>query len=101
MKRLKYFLPFLFTIFLSSPLFAQGIVPQGMQNLTDQILEVFTGPLVRTILIIIFVATGIVFAYNKDNEKMKRNCIAIFVGIAIVGIGGEVVRQVWNAAGLR
>jgi len=98
MNRKKLFWFFLFSVLFTLPLFA-NVIPAQMQTLAEQILATFRGPFVRTILVIFFIATGIAFAYNKDNESMKKKCIAVFVGIAIVGIGPEIINMIWSAAG--
>jgi len=99
MKTAKhFFLALFFSLFLVIPGFAQGVMPSGMQTLADEILGIFTGDFVRVILIIFLCATAIVFAYNKDNEKMKRNCIAIGVSIAIIIAAQSIVDAIMSAA---
>jgi type IV secretory pathway VirB2 component (pilin) len=84
----------------SSPsLFAQDIVPAGMTTLMDSILAVFTGPLVKTILILCLVGCAIAYGFNKDNEKMKRNVIAIAIAIGVVVGATTIVGSVWKAGG--
>ena len=90
---------FLMLLIAASPLFAQSIMPPGMKTLADNILEIFTGPFVKTILIILLCATAVTFAFNKDNEKMKRNCIIIGVSCGILIAASEIVDAVWKAAG--
>jgi type IV secretory pathway VirB2 component (pilin) len=82
----------------AAPLFAD-ILPSGMTTLADNILEVFTGPFVKTILIIFLCATAVAYGFNKDNEKMKRNCIAIGVSIGLLIAAGEIVGAIWSASG--
>jgi|GEM_PF-3167514 len=82
----------------SAPAFAQGIVPQGMTTLAENILAVFTGGLVRTILVIFLAACAVAYGFNKDNEKMKRNIIAIGVAIAIIVAAQTIVGAIWDAA---
>ena len=92
------FLPFLLAA--SADLFAQGrsIVPQGLTNLGDSIMGVFTGPLVKTILICCLAGCGVAYGFNKDNEKMKRNIIAIGIGIAIIVGAQWIVGAIWDAS---
>jgi len=86
-----------------NPLFAQGkggnVVPQGMTNLMDNILSVFTGPFVKTILIVCLCGCAVAYGFNKDNEKMKRNIIAIGIAIAILVAASQIVDVIWDAAG--
>ena len=88
-----------FFLSLSVPMFAQAILPSGMRNLADEILEIFTGPFVRTILVIFLCACAVTYGFNKDNEKMKRNCIAIGVAVAILIGANAIVGAIWAAAG--
>jgi type IV secretory pathway VirB2 component (pilin) len=81
------------------PAFAKSVLPAGMSSLMDNILEVFTGPFVKTILIIFLCGTAVAYGFNKDNEKMKRNCIAIGVAIAILIGASSIVGAVWDASG--
>ena len=98
MNQKKLFIASIFSFFAVLPLTAQGLMPAGMQNLADQILAIFTSPFVRTILVIFFCAAAITFAFNKDNEKMKRNCIAIGVAVAILMGASGIVSAIWEAA---
>jgi len=92
------FLPFLFAA--SVDLFAQNsnLVPQGLTTLGTNILGVFTGPLVKTILMCFLAGCGVAYAFNKDNEKMKRNIIAIGIGIAIITGATFIVDAVFTAS---
>jgi len=72
MNTKKFFTFLFFALVLSLPLFAQDLQITQLESMAESIRRLFTGALVRTILIILFCATGIVFAYNKDNEKMKK-----------------------------
>jgi type IV secretory pathway VirB2 component (pilin) len=100
---MKSFLkPFFFFLLYAAaiPLFAQGrdIVPAGLNSLADSVMAVFTGPLVRTILICCLAGCGVAYGFNKDNEKMKRNIIAIGVAIAIIVGAQFIVGAVWDAS---
>lgn len=90
----------LYFSFLAMPLAAQNanIMPAGMTSLMDSILEIFTGGFVKTILIIMLAATAVAYGFNKDNEKMKRNCIAIGIAIAIIIGSTVIVDAIWVAA---
>jgi len=95
---------FLFLLLAAAlPLFAQSgrggdIMPAGMTNLMESILNIFTGPFVKAILIICLCGCAIAYGFNKDNEKMKRNIIAIGIAIAILVAASQIVDMVWNAA---
>ena len=96
-SRLKImFLMLLFTA--AAPLFAQ-IVPPGLESLSKQVVAVFTGGLVRTILVCCLAGCAVAYGFNKDNEKMKRNIIAIAIAIAIVVGASGIVEAIWGASG--
>jgi type IV secretory pathway VirB2 component (pilin) len=80
------------------PAMAQSLVPDGMTDLTQNILGIFTGPIVKTALIIMLAACAVAYGFNKDNEKIKRNVIAIAIAIAIIGTSTFVVDAVWTAS---
>ena len=80
------------------PLFAQEL-PTGLQSVADKVEDVFKGPLIRTILICCLAGCGIAYGFNKDNEKMKRNVIAIAIAIVIVGAASEIVGAIFRASG--
>ncbi|MDR0730420.1 MAG: TrbC/VirB2 family protein [Treponema sp.] len=80
------------------PLFAQDL-PAGMSSLMDTILTWFTGGFVRTILVLCLVGSAIAYGFNKDNEKVKRNIIAIGIAIAIVIGASGIVDMIWEASG--
>jgi len=95
MKLFNFFVLFLFTG--ASTLFAQ-IVPAGLTTLSQNIEEIFTGPIVTTILVCCLAGCGIAYAFNKDNEKMKRNIIAIGIGIVIIATAAGIVSAVFSAS---
>jgi type IV secretory pathway VirB2 component (pilin) len=97
LKKLNFF-AFIFFLFLAVPLSAQ-ILPAGMTTLSNEILNIFLGPFVRTILIICLAATAVVFGFNKDNEKMKKNCLAIGIAVAVLIAAQGIVEAVWKASG--
>ena len=80
------------------PLFAQGLMPAGMKNLADNIYEILTGDFVRVLLACFLAAAAVTFAFNKDNEKIKRNAIAVIVAAAILMAASGIVEAVMSAA---
>ena len=90
---------FLTILLLSSPLFAQDIIPKGMQNLADGIYKALTGNFVKVLLAIFLCGSAIAYAFNKDNEKVKRNAIAVGVAAAILITAQTIVGAVWSASG--
>ena len=100
-RTVKRIINILFTfLFLSLPLFAQqgGLMPAGMQNLADQILAVFTSRFVQVILAIFLCGAAVAYAFNKDNEKIKRNAIAIGIAAGILVGASTIVGAIWNAS---
>jgi uncharacterized membrane protein len=92
---------FLMLLFAAAfPLFAQGsnIIPPGMSNLMDDIVNVFTSGFVKSILIICLAGCALAYGFNKDNEKIKRNVIAIGVAIGILASASFIVGMIWDAA---
>jgi type IV secretory pathway VirB2 component (pilin) len=81
-----------------APVFAQDIIPAGMNTLMESIISVFTGPFVKSILVICLCGCAVAYGFNKDNEKMKRNCIAIGVAVALLIGASAVVNAIWAAA---
>lgn len=97
MKHKKpFFFPFM--ILAAYPLMAQDLLPAGMQNLADSVIDIFTGPFVKAILAIFLCGSAVAYGFNKDNEKIKRNCIAIAVGAAILIGATSIVDAVWSAS---
>ena len=91
MKNLFLFLFFLLAA--AMPLFS-AVVPPGLESASKEIQDVFTGPIVTVILVCCLAGCGIAYAFNKDNEKMKRNIIAIAIGILIVGSAAAIVGEI-------
>ena len=83
----------------AAPLFAQDIVPSGLNTLAGNIRDAFTSDIVKIILVCCLAGCGVAYGFNKDNEKMKRNIIAIAVAIAIVIGAQTIVDKVWAASG--
>jgi len=80
------------------PLFAANLVPSGLESLGDSVMEVFTGGLVKTIMIVCLAGCAVAYGFNKDNEKMKRNIIAIGIAIAIIVGAQWIVGAIWSAS---
>ncbi len=90
---------FMLILAATVPLFADSdLLPSGLEKTGDQIQEIFTGSLVTIILVCCLAGCGIAYAFNKDNEKMKRNIIAIVVGIIIIGTASKIVPKIISAA---
>lgn len=83
----------------SARLFAQDLMPSGMTSLAEGILEIFTGSFVKVILAIFLCGSALAYGFNKDNEKVKRNCIAIGVAAGILICASSIVDAVWSASG--
>ena len=98
MKYSQMKIMFLFLLLAAAmPLFAD-LVPSGLQSTAEQVQGIFTGPIVTVILVCCLAGCGIAYAFNKDNEKMKRNIIAIAIGIIIVGCAVGIVTAIFTAA---
>jgi type IV secretory pathway VirB2 component (pilin) len=80
------------------PLFSQDILPAGMTSLMDSMLAIFTSGFTKAILIMCLCGCAIAYGFNKDNEKMKRNVIAIGIAIGILVGASQVVDMIWSAA---
>jgi type IV secretory pathway VirB2 component (pilin) len=99
MKNSQMKVMFLFLLLaMAMPLFAAD-VPKALESVSTQVEEVFRSPFVTVILVCCLAGCGIAYAFNKDNEKMKRNIIAIAIGIVIVAGAKEIVGAVFKAAG--
>jgi len=97
LNQLKVF----FLLLLSAaafPLFGADIMPKGLVSLGDSIMEVFTGGLIKTIMICCLAGCAVAYGFNKDNEKMKRNIIAIGIAIAIIVGAQWIVGAIWTAS---
>ena len=90
---------FIAYLFSSLTLFAQSSLPPGMQNLAQGILDIFTSPFIKVILAIFLCGSAVAYAFNKDNEKVKRNCIAIGIATGILICATGIVGAIWNASG--
>ena len=99
MKTSKLKIMFLMLLLAAAaPLFAQTI-PAGLNTVATNIQAAFTSDIVKIILICCLAGCGVAYGFNKDNEKMKRNVIAIAVAIVIVMAAQQIVDAVWSASG--
>jgi hypothetical protein len=95
---MKILLLLLFYGLAALPLFAQDILPSGMTNLVQNIVGVLQGDFVKFILIACLCGCAIAYGFNRDNEKIKRNCIAIGVAVAILMTANGIVGKLMEAA---
>ncbi|GBU28262.1 hypothetical protein R84B8_01820 [Treponema sp. R8-4-B8] len=103
MKNSQMKIMFLFLLLAAAmPLFAAGDLGSlglgGLQSFGETVQGIFTGDLTRVILVCILAGCGIAYAFNKDNEKMKRNIIAIAIGILILTAASSIVGALKSAA---
>jgi len=85
---------------MALPLFAAGdIVPRGMTTLAESILGIFTGRLVQVILAICLCGSAVMFAYNKDNERIKKSAIAVGIAAMVLMGASGIVGAIWSASG--
>ena len=89
---------FITVFFLSQPVFAD-IIPKGMTTLAENIRDAFTSPLVKVILGIMLCGSAVAYAFNKDNEKIKRNALAILIAAAILMTSTFIIDAIWSASG--
>jgi ABC-type uncharacterized transport system permease subunit len=89
---------FMLLLAASVPLFAADLVPKGLTSLGESVMDIFTGGLVRGILVACLAGCAVAYGFNKDNEKMKRNIIAIGIAIAIIVGAQTTVGIIWDAA---
>jgi ABC-type uncharacterized transport system permease subunit len=89
---------FMLLLAAAMPMFAADMTPGGLKTLGDNVMDTFTGGLVRGILIACLAGCAIAYGFNKDNEKMKRNVIAIGIAIAILVGAQGIVTTIWDAS---
>ena len=94
-KIIKRFSALSLFLFLSLKVFAQDVIPQ-LQSTANTILEIFTSPLVKIVLAIFLCGSAIAYAFNKDNERIKRNAIAIGISAIIIMSATGIVGLVWT-----
>jgi len=99
-SQLKIFF-FLLLLTVAAPLFADlsSLGLGRLESFGQTIVGIFTGGFVRTILVMCLAGCAVAYGFNKDNEKMKRNIIAIGVAIAIIVGATSIVEAIWNASG--
>jgi hypothetical protein len=96
-KRCCAFVLFLATA--SLPLFAANTdLPGKMNTIAGQIYNIMTGDGVRVLLACFLAGSAVAYAFNKDNEKVKRNCIAVAVAAAILMLATGLVNWVVGVA---
>jgi type IV secretory pathway VirB2 component (pilin) len=99
MKNSQFKIMFLMLLLAAAaPLFAQDLVPSGLKSLATSVQEIFTGSIIKTILVCCLAGCAVAYGFNKDNEKMKRNIIAIAIAIAIVVGASFIVGKIWDAS---
>ena len=86
---------FLTVFFLSNPLFAQDAVAQ-LNTTADKLLALFTSPFVKVSLAIMLCGSAVAYAFNKDNDKIKRSAIAIGIAAIIIMGATGIVGLVWT-----
>jgi len=91
---------FMLVLAAAAPLFAQDseFIPPGMTKLSTDIVNIFTGPLIKGILTACLAGCGVAYGFNKDNEKMKRNIIAIVIAIGIIAGASFIVGKFFAAS---
>lgn len=96
----KMFFAVCFMCLEAAALFAAGdsIIPSGMQSLAQNILSTMTSDFVKVLLACFLCGSAITYAFNKDNEKIKRNAIAIGIGAAILIGASSIIDMVWSAS---
>lgn len=85
--------------FTALSVFAADLVPAGMNTLAKTILDFFTGPIMVSIFGIVLCGSAVAFAYNKDNEKIKKTCIALFISIGLMFGATQIIGAIFEAAG--
>ena len=75
-----------------------GLIPAPMTGLMEKIVSIFTGGLIKGVLICSLAGCAVAYGFNKDNEKMKRNIVAIAVACAILFAASTIIENVTAAA---
>jgi riboflavin transporter FmnP len=81
------------------PAFASDIVPPGLTNLAESVMEAFTGNVAQLIIGICFAGSCVAYAFNKDNEKMKGKIVAVVVATGLLALCQVIVDKVFQGAG--
>ena len=85
-----------FFLSASASLYAQDVIPQ-LESTATKILGIFASHFVKVILAIFLCGSAIAYAFNKDNERIKRNAIAIGIGAIIIMSATGIIGLVWTA----
>jgi len=87
----------------AQPLFAQGDMSSlglgKLEGFVKNLQSIFTGGIVKAVLIMCLCGCAIAYGFNKDNEKIKRNVIAIAIAIAILIAASSIVNTIWGNVG--
>jgi DMSO/TMAO reductase YedYZ heme-binding membrane subunit len=81
---------FLTCFALSQPVFAQDAIKK-LDSTAQTVVGIFTSYWVRGILAISLCSSAIMFAVNKDNDKVKRNCLAVGIAAFIIICASSIV----------
>jgi type IV secretory pathway VirB2 component (pilin) len=98
-KHKGVFLMCVFLLLAAVTAAADSLLPSGMNTLMTEIQAIFLGPFVRGILIVALAGCAVAYGFNKDNEKMKRNVIAIGVACAILIAAQSIIENIVKASG--
>jgi type IV secretory pathway VirB2 component (pilin) len=98
LRKYRHVLLVVFFILQAALNYAADLLPAGMTNLMTDIKNIFVGDFVKGILIVSLAGCAIAYGFNKDNEKMKRNIIAIAVACAILFAASAIVDNITAAA---
>jgi len=95
MNKLQKRITALAVLYFSVPLlFAQ--VPDRLNTMAENVLNIFTGTFFKTVFGIILCGSAVAFAYNKDNEKIKKNALAIGIAAGIIFSASNIIGMVWG-----
>jgi uncharacterized membrane protein len=89
----------LFALFVLCAAALSAQVPQGMESLADTILGSFTGTFMKVVLAIFLCGSAVAYAFNKDNEKIKRSALAVGIAAGIIISAQFIIDAVWTASG--
>jgi hypothetical protein len=88
----------LFLAAAAAPLAAQDL-NANLNTVAEKVYAVFTGTGVKVLLACFLAGSAVAYAFNKDNEKVKRNCIAIAVATAILMLSSAIVKFIAETTG--
>ena len=101
MKKSSLNLKWMFLMLLlaaAMPVFAADVLPSGLKTLAEGIRDIFLGDFVKIILVICFCGCAVAYAFNKDNEKIKRNALAVGIATAILGVAQFTVNKIFESS---